>query len=169
MTNLPNDYKQINGWGIEIDKENDPTYPMKNRTDAEQTGYSWERPTQQPEEMEVLHSIERPNLSAVYGTSVPLDGLSGMIRRFAFNYSENSYGHWLPLLLADRVNMIEGIIEDLGDGHLPNILAEKGYKAEWQHNRPALLTKAAVGVLVASAFIGMISSRNTTRRRRQIR
>ncbi len=49
----------------------------------------------QPVNVEVLHSNERPHLTAVFGTSSPPSGLSGSIRRFAFRYSESSYGHWL--------------------------------------------------------------------------
>jgi hypothetical protein len=158
MSDLQN-YKQINGWGVDADPENDPTYPMKHRTNEEHKGYSWDRPTQQEPEVEILHSIERPNITAVFGTSTPPDGLSGMLRRLAFTYSENSYGHWLPLLLADRVNMIEGIIEDLGDGHIPNLFQEKGYTADWKHNRASLIAKFAIGAFVAAAVVGAMNSK----------
>lgn len=59
------------------------------------------RPEQQPVTVEVLHSNERPNITAVFGTSTPPAGLSGVIRRYAFKQRELGYGHWLPLLLAD--------------------------------------------------------------------
>lgn len=154
MENNASDYKKIKGWGVDADPKNDPTYPMRHRTGEEQKGYSWERPTQQPiNNIEVLHSIERPNVSAVFGTSVPLSGLSGMIRRYAFQHSESSYGHWLPLLLADRVNVVEGIVDDLRHGHIPNVFAEKGYKAEWKYNRKSLLQKMAVGAALAAAVV----------------
>lgn len=146
-------YAHIPGWGIDADPDNDPTYPMKDRTDAEQQGYSWERPSQQPIDIEVLQSIERPNVSAVFGTSTPPSGLSGAIRRYAFNYSESSYGHWLPLLLADRVNVVEGILDDLKRGHVPNIFAEKGMKSDWQYDRKNLIQKAVVGVGIATAVV----------------
>ena len=100
----PVDPSQVKGWGADADRGNDPTYPMKRRNDGEHEGYSWERPAQQQSDAEVLHSNERPNLSAAFGTSTPPAGLSGAIRRFAFKYSESSYGHWLPLMLADFVN-----------------------------------------------------------------
>jgi hypothetical protein len=165
MENRTKDYSHIKGWGIDADPKNDPTYPMKQRTNAEQTGYSWERPTQQPVDLEVLHSIERPNLTAVFGTSTPPSGLSGMIRRFAFRYSENQYSHWLPLLLADRVNVVEGVLDDLRHGHIPNIFAEKGYKAEWKHDKAGLLTKFAVAAaLVAGAIVYIHSKNNDSRR-----
>jgi hypothetical protein len=153
------DPTQIKGWGVDADPENDPTYPMKSRNDGEHEGYSWERPPQQPVDVEVLHSIERPNVSAAFGTSTPPAGLSGLIRRFAFNYSESSYGHWLPLMLADRVGVVEGYVEDLTRGRVPNVFAERGWKAEWQHNRTSLVTRVAVGALLATAAVAYLSRR----------
>ncbi|WP_276497131.1 hypothetical protein [Pontibacter litorisediminis] len=151
------DYSHINGWGIDADPKNDPTYPIKHRTDEEQKGYSWERPPQQPINMEVLHSIERPNVTAVFGTAAPPSGLSGMIRRFAFKYSENSYLHWLPLLIADRVNVVEGLVEDMKDGKAPNIFAEKGYGAQWKHDPAGMITRVAVGAAVVGGIVLMFA------------
>ncbi|WP_327486598.1 hypothetical protein [Telluribacter sp.] len=155
--NRGGDHSHIKGWGIDADPKNDPTYPMKQRTNEEHKGYSWERPAQQPITSEVLHSNERPNVTAVFGATVPPQGLSGQLRRFAFQYSENSYGHWLPLLLADRVNVVEGIIDDIKQGHVPNIFAERGIKAEWKHNPEGVIKKVAVGVLVAAALYTFLS------------
>ena len=147
---------QVKGWGIDADPENDPAYPMKQRNGSDHAGYSWERPPQQPDSVEVLHSNERPNLSAVFGTSTPPSGLSGTIRRAAFNYSENSYGHWVPLMLADRVGMVEGIVDDVAHGHIPNIFDELGWKAEWKHNRTNLITRVAVGAVIASLAVAFL-------------
>jgi hypothetical protein len=157
MENTDKDYSHIKGWGVDADPKNDPTYPIKHRTNEEHKGYSWERPPLQPVNIEVLHSNERPNVTAVFGTSVPPSGLSGMIRRFAFKYSESSYGHWLPLLVADRVNVVEGIVDDLMHGHIPNIFAEKGWNAEWKHNPKGLVTKVLVGIVVTSAVVALMS------------
>ena len=157
MEDSLSNHQNIKGWGVDADPENDPTYPMKNRTNEEHKGYTWERPLQQSENVEILHSNERPNITAVFGTSTPPSGLSGKIRRYAFNYSESSYGHWLPLLLADRVNVIEGLIDDFKRGHIPNIIAERGWTAEWKYNRPALIEKLIVGVVVTSAVVALLS------------
>ena len=151
MENTVKDPSQIKGWGVDADPKNDPTYPMKKRNNGEQEGYSWERPPQQPITIEVLHSNERPNVTAVFGTSTPPAGLSGMIRRIAFKYSESSYGHWLPLMLADRVNVVEGVLDDLTHGHVPNIFAELGWKAEWKHNRKNLVGRILLRAALASA------------------
>lgn len=158
--NIMKNYNEIKGWGIDADEKNDPTYPLKKRTNEEQKGYSWERPPQQPVNIEVLHSIERPNVSAVFGTAMPPKGLSGRIRRYAFQYSEGSFAHWLPLILADRVNVVEGIIEDIKDGRIPNIFAEKGLKAEWRYNRTAFLKKIAITGLVFSAAVMVLTKKS---------
>jgi hypothetical protein len=141
---------QVKGWGVDADPSNDPTHPIKKRTDAEDRGYTWDRPPLQRDDVEVLHSNERPDLTAVFGTAAPPTGLSGSIRRFAFKHSENSYGHWVPLLLADRVNMVEGVIDDLKSGKVPNLFKEMGYVADWKHNRTSLMIKCAVGALAVA-------------------
>jgi len=160
----PIDPAQVKGWGVDADPKNDPTYPIKRRNDGEHEGYSWERPPQQPASVEVLHSNERPNLSATFGTSTPPAGLSGVIRRAAFKYSESSYGHWLPLMLADRVGVVEGYLEDLSRGHVPNVFAERGWKAEWKHNRKSLVTRVAVGAFLAGTAFAILRGRRSNSR-----
>jgi hypothetical protein len=150
---------QIKGWGVDADPKNDPTYPMKYRNNGEHAGYSWARPPQQPITIEVLHSNERPNVTSVFGTSTPPSGLSGVIRRIAFRYSESSYGHWLPLMLADRVSVVEGVLGDLKHGHVPNTFVERGGKAEWKHNRTSLVRRILVRVVLVSAAVAYFSSR----------
>ena len=159
MENTTNDYSHIKGWGVDADPENEPTYPMKKYTGDDHERLNWERPPLQPETVEILHSNERPNVTAVFGATLPPSGLSGAIRRYAFKYSESEYGHWLPLLLADRVNMVEGILDDLKRGHIPNIFAEKGWKAEWKHNPKGLATKVVAGLVVTAAIVTMFSGK----------
>jgi len=150
---------QIEGWGVDADPKNDPTYPMKNRDDGEHAGYSWERPPQQPITVEVLHSNERPDVTAVFGTSTPPSGLSGVLRRLAFGYSESSYGHWLPLVLADRVGVVEGVLGDLKHGQVPNVFAERGWKAEWAYNRTSLLRRVLLRACLISVIIAYFGRR----------
>lgn len=166
MEPLTHNPSQLPGWNSDNDPENDPTYPMRTRTPDDHKGYSWERPTQQPITIEVLHSNERPNVTAVFGTSAPPSGLSGVIRRFAFRYSENSYLHWLPLLFADRVNVVEGIVGDLAHGQLPNIWAEKGYNAQWKYDRAGMLQKIAAAALVTTAAVVLLTRDKPSKRKR---
>ena len=162
MNQLAQKYTHIKGWGIDIDPKNDPTYPIKKRLDEEPKGYTWERPVQQPANVEVLHSIERPNLSATFGTASPPKGLSGQVRRFAFKYSESHYGHWLPLLLADRIEVFEGIVHDFKQGRVPNIFVEKGRKAEWKYNPQRVVIRLVVTVAVMTS-VWTLFNRNSKR------
>jgi hypothetical protein len=150
------DYSHIKGWGIDADLENDPTYPMKKRTDEERFGYTWERPEQQPQEVEILTSTERKNMPAVFGSTVPPSGLSGMIRRYAYTWSESDLRRWVPLLLADRINAGEGILEDIARGHIPNVFAERGWTAELKYNKKAFLLKVAAATVVAVGVTALI-------------
>lgn len=152
------DPQTVRGWGIDADPKNDPVYPIKKRTNGEHAGYRWARPPQQPVNVEVLHSNERPNVSAVFGTATPPSGLSGMLRRLAFKYSESSYGHWLPLMAADRIAIVEGTLEDLGRGHVPNVFAERGWRAEWRYNRTRLLGRIAVRAFVILGAAAVIAA-----------
>jgi len=162
MENQENKFDHIKGWAVDADPRNEPTYPMKKYTGEDHKRLNYGRPSQQPQSVEILHSNERPGLTAVFGTSVPPSGLSGRIRRYAFNYSEGSFGHWLPLLLADRINVAEGIVDDLRNGIIPNILREKGWKAEWKYNRKGLVQKVLVTTAVTVVIIGLL--RKTKRR-----
>lgn len=161
--NVPSKHAHIKGWGIDADRENEPTYPMKNYTGDDHQRLNYVRPYQQPQTVEVLHSNERPGLTAVHGTSTPPSGLSGMIRRYAFKYSEGSWGHWLPLILADRVNVVEGVIDDLKRGYVPNFFAERGWNAEWKYNRKGVMQKVAVGVVVTSAIVAYFIYKNNNK------
>jgi hypothetical protein len=56
--------------------------------------------------------------------------------------------------------MVEGIGEDLARGHVPNVLAEMGIKAEWQHNKAGLVKKAAIGTAVAGGIWYLLRRRS---------
>ncbi|WCT14928.1 hypothetical protein [Mucilaginibacter jinjuensis] len=146
------DYKNIPGWGMDADAENEPTYPMKNYTGDDHNRINYERSVQQPEDVEILMSIERPAITRVFGTSVPPSGLSGMIRRYAFQHSEDRYRHWIPLILADRINVFEGLVEDIKAGEFPDMIKERGLAMEWKHNKIGILKKAATIAVVGTVI-----------------
>ena len=157
---MENKFKHIKGWGVDIDLKNDPTYPIKFRTDEEQKGYSWDRPSQQIIKEEVLHSNERPNLSSVFGTSVPPKGLSGMIRRYAFKHSESNYAHWLPLIMADRIGVVEGIFQDIFKGHIPNIIKERGWsRMDFKYNKKRVIKKVLLAAVLTTAVVMLVNNK----------
>lgn len=167
MKSTDEKYKLIKGWGTDIDPKNEPTYPIKKKTDDDHKRLNYVRPSLQPKNIEVLHSNERPSVSAVFGTSVPPSGLSGIIRRFAFRYSESSFGHWFPLIFADKVNVWEGIIQDFGRGKLPNIWAEKGVKADWKYNRTEYVARTTAKVVFTLVFFGIMMSGSRKKKRKR--
>lgn len=168
MENLAEKFKHIKGWGIDADPRNEPTYPMKKYTGDDHKRLNWDRPTlQEKGDLEVLHSNERPSISAVFGTSVPPKGISGMLRRMAFNFSEGSFGHWLPLILADRINVVEGILWDIVRGHVPDITTERGWKAEMKFNKEKFLTKVAVRAAIAGVVIAFLMSSKQKKKRKK--
>ncbi len=143
LTASPADHTGIPGWGADLDRSKRPAVPMERTPPRLPAGSGGALPQQQ-ETVEVLRSVERPGITPIFGSSSPPSGLSGKIRRAAYRLSENDIRHWLLLLVADRVNVVEGLGQDLAAGKVPNVLGEMGIRAEWQYNRPALLRKVAV-------------------------
>jgi hypothetical protein len=90
---------------------------------------------------------------------VPPSGLSGAMRDIAFRYSENDLRHWMLLLGADRVNVIEGILDDLAHGHVPNLWREMGLGAEWRYNRAGFVRKAAIATVAIGAAVYLMRRR----------
>ena len=105
-------------------------------------------------------SNERPAITRVFGTTVPPSGLSGMIRRYAFQHSEDRYRHWIPLILADRINVFEGLIDDIKGGQLPNMIKERGLSMEWKYNRTGVIKKAAAVALAGVLLIALLKRKN---------
>jgi hypothetical protein len=71
------------------------------------------------------------------------------------------------LLAADRINVIEGIGDDLMHGRVPNIPGEMGIRSEVKYNMPGLIRKVAVtgAVLAVIAALVRSSSHSSTRNR----
>lgn len=159
QNDLSKQYSHIEGWGIDANKQNDPTYPIRHRVESARLAHDWERPAQQPGSQNILRSNERPHMTSVFGTSAPLSGWSGAIRRCAFRYSESRYRHWLLLLLADRVNMVEGLTEDIRRGKIPHCLNERGFKAELKYNRKEVVTRATVGAVVVTSLVLLLTKK----------
>lgn len=145
----------VKGWAIDAEPRNDPTWPMRDRTGD--PGSRWPRPIVQATEAEILCSVEHRDRPAVVGTLLPPKGVSGALRRAAFRFSESQWGHWLLLMLADRVDVTEGLIEDLTAARIPNPLVETGMVPR-AHRHSAALATAAVCV-GAAVFLWMRHAR----------
>jgi len=152
--------QRIPGWGSDLDKKNRPAVPME-RTPPRFIHVPQGQPVQQAQTVEVFCSPERPGITPLFGTAQPPKWLSGAIRRFAYKLPENDVRHWLMLLAADRVNMVEGVVEDLAHGHVPNVLGEMGIRSELRYNPAGLVRKALIATVVVG---GIMALRNRGRR-----
>ena len=142
----------VNGWGVDADTDNDPTYPYRER-DKDDHSCQWQRPPVQHTNIEVLQSIEHKQRPATFGTASPPSGLSGSMRRLAFRWSESNLMHWLLLMGADRVNVVEGIGADLLGGKVPNVPGEMGARAEWDLNKRGLVKKTAIAAALTGVAV----------------
>jgi hypothetical protein len=142
----------IKGWGSDLDPQKRPGVP---RDKAPELGVESLYPpiTQQIPRIKIHKSTEHGRLTPVFGTSCPPRGLSGMIRDFGYKFSEGRLSHWLTLMFADRVNVVEDIVSDLAHGHVHNIPKEMGLRSELRYNREAFLRKTAITVGCAALLV----------------
>lgn len=124
---------RIPGWGADLDPNDRPSVP-KLKFDPDATGAHWDLPERQPEKWPRERSIEHEMLTPVFGTSTPPRGLSGVVRRYAYRYSEGRAAHWLLLLAADRINAIEGHLISFATLRPDNPITETGIRSEWTHH-----------------------------------
>jgi hypothetical protein len=150
----PVDTSSIIGWGVDADPQNDPTYSYRDRSADDHRG-EWDRPTLQRSDVELLQSVEHKQTPAVFGTASPPRGISGMLRRLAFRWTESNLAHWMLLMGADRIDMVEGLVEDLARAKIPNVPKEMGGRAEWQHNKKGLAVKIGVAAAIGGAVYAL--------------
>ncbi len=62
---------------------------------------------QQQTDVTILVGVDVGKLTPVFGTCQPPRGLSGLMRRAAYQIPEHKAGRWMTLLLADRVDVWE--------------------------------------------------------------
>lgn len=120
---------QIPGWGADLDPADRPSYP-KLRRDLE-TGAHWDFPERQPERAPRERSIEHRFLPPVFGTAQPLHGVSGMIRRKAYQLGEDKTSRWLMLMGADRVEAVGSHVRSLLTLRPDNPVTETGVVTEF--------------------------------------
>ncbi|MBC7396743.1 MAG: hypothetical protein H7333_04795 [Bdellovibrionales bacterium] len=148
---------EINGWAADLEKSKRPGYP-KERMPARPIGVHWEQPEAQIPRVEIFHSVERAGITPVFGSTCPPRGVSGFLREKAYLKSENDIRHWLILMAADRVDEVEGLMQDLSRGHVPNLFKEMGLKAELKHRPLRFVAKTAL--LVGAVSLGVMLFKN---------
>ncbi|TAK03041.1 MAG: hypothetical protein EPO39_12715 [Candidatus Manganitrophaceae bacterium] len=123
---------RIVGWGVDLDPKNRPAVP-KEKFNAN-TGAHWDFPERQVERWPREKSPEHKFLTPVFGTACPPKGLSGAVRRYAYTFSEGRTAHWLLLLGADRLDVIESRLGALLRGRPDNPITETGVLSEFKRH-----------------------------------
>jgi len=120
---------RIPGWGADLDPADRPAYPQE-RMDLV-SGAHWDFPERQRETPQRERSIEHKFLTPVYGTAQPLKGVSGAIRRLAYDrFSEGRAAHWLLLIVGDRVDAIGSHVVSFASLRPDNPITQTGVLAE---------------------------------------
>lgn len=105
--------KRIHGWGADASLDRRPGVPMEAEPRIAPHAH-WIHPERQRARVEILKHSELDELTPVFGTAQPPRGLSGIMRRAAYRIPTHKPSHWMTLLAADRVDVIESSISDLG-------------------------------------------------------
>jgi hypothetical protein len=124
---------RIPGWGVDLEENLRSAVPKENFR-PELTGAHWDFPERQQPRGPRERSLEHKFLTPVFGTTCPPKGLSGAIRRLAYRYSEGRPIHWLLLVAADRVDVLEGRIAGVASGRPDSRLLETGVLSEFKRH-----------------------------------
>ena len=99
-------------WGADRRIEDRPGVP-REASPHPLEGAHWRTPEQQTPRVGVLVRAGLTKLTPVFGTAQPPRGVSGWLRRAAYRIPDWRVRHWLILLLADRIDVLEGRIRRL--------------------------------------------------------
>ena len=146
---------KIAGWGSDLDPAVRPGVP---RDKAPDIGIETLYPDfeQQVPRHRVHKSTEHGRLTPVFGNVCPPRGLSGKIRDFAYNFSEGRLSHWILLMAADRVDVVEELLVDFAQLQIPNIPKEMGLKSALKYNRNGVAKKLAVAGIGCLALMALV-------------
>jgi len=126
--------------GVDASPERRPGIPMEIDPPQAAGNAHWAEPERQPDPGTILKRKGLEQLTPVFGNTIAPRGLSGLMRRAAYEIPEHHTSHWLMLLLADRIDAIE-------------------------HGRLARFLSIAVPVVAGGALVMTLNRR---RQRRQV-
>ncbi len=91
-------------WGVDLDHSRRPGVPSHRANPQPMPNARFPVEQQRGEPASPLHGRPNKPMPAVFGTTLPLRGLSGAIRRRAYALPDHYPSHWLLKLLGDRVD-----------------------------------------------------------------
>ena len=172
---------RIPGWGADLDPADRPSVPREH-FDPTLSGAHWDFPERQPEKWPRERSIEHKFLTPVFGTSCPPKGVSGLMRKYAYNrFSEGRAAHWLILVAADRVDALGSHLRSFLTRRPDNPITETGVLSEFSHGglasrvgkkRADLVHQPLDAIVVAAPWVlagrfAYVGVRGVFRRRRR--
>jgi len=96
----------------DIELERRPGVPMEHEPHRVPIA-NWTFPERQRRVRGVTHGVEVKDLTPVFSSAVRPRGFSGYLRRRAYKVPGHHPAHWMTLLLADRVDVIESKLRRL--------------------------------------------------------
>ena len=93
--------------GSDLPGSERPGVPMETTPRPLVPTVHWRDPEPQPPDRRVTRRRELQKLTPVFSTALPPRGISGMLRRAAYRIPETRAQHFLTLMLADRVDVLE--------------------------------------------------------------
>jgi hypothetical protein len=106
MLNPNRNVTDIPGYGADADPTKRPGYPRELRPQLR--GDAKGPPERMHSDVKVFkHGQPARKMPPVFGTAQPPKGLSGALRAFAYKYPDHWTRHWMVLLMADRVDVME--------------------------------------------------------------
>lgn len=129
--------EKIPGAGADAMQRQRPGVPMEKDTPEPAGNAHWLKPERMENPGYVLKRAGLDELTPVFGTSVPPRGLSGLIRKSAYDIPEHFTSHWLLLLAADRID----VLEDRLKRYLPIAVVAGGLLLAFRPRKKTLLQR----------------------------
>ena len=137
--------------GVDAEPDARPGFPMENEPSLA-PGAHHEEIEPQPDDEHELRRAGLETMTPVFGTAQPPHGVSGYLRRAAYRVPEHHARHWMALLLADRID----VVEDRLGGLLARPLEDAGYDGpagRVRENPIAVVAGVLVGVWIAKKLL----------------
>jgi hypothetical protein len=113
------------GTGYDLDPSRRPGVP-REREPKPWPNTRFPPARQQGEPSVPMHGRPGKTMPPVFGTAVPLRGLSGTIRKAAYGYPDHYLRHWMMLIAADRVDSAGSTFRRLLRAAAPGLVAAAG-------------------------------------------
>ena len=82
-----------------------------------------------------------------------------VFHRITLSNIYTSYSHKIHLIISNSIRIEECFISYLKHDRIPHVFAERGWRADWQHNRTGLVLRILTRVALISAAVAFLLTR----------